>query len=72
MEIRFALRGEFIPLDQLLKVVNLVASGGEAHAAVDAGLVSVDGRPESRRRAKIRAGQHVRIGHHCVEIVAGD
>lgn len=72
MEIRFVLRGEFIPLDQLLKVVSLVGSGGEAHAAVDAGMVSVDGTPESRRRAKIRAGQQVRIGNDCVQVVAGD
>lgn len=72
MEIRFALRGEFIPLDQLLKAVSLVASGGEAHAAVDAGAVSVDGRPESRRRAKIRAGQRVGVGHDSVLVVAED
>lgn len=69
MEIRFEVRGEFIPLDQLLKAAGLVSSGGEAHAAVDAGQVTVDGRIESRKRAKLRAGQSVVFGQTkiCLE-----
>lgn len=57
--IDFALRGEFIQLDQLLKATGLSGSGGAAHAAVEAGEVKVDGKPESRKRAKLRAGQVV-------------
>ncbi len=30
---------EFIPLDKLLKVMNLVGSGGEAHLIIQDGLV---------------------------------
>lgn len=66
MEIRFELRGEFIPLDQLLKAAGLASSGGEAHAAVEAGQVRVDGRVESRKRAKLRAGQSVVFGQTTV------
>ncbi|MDR3087085.1 MAG: RNA-binding S4 domain-containing protein, partial [Azoarcus sp.] len=33
----FSVRGEYIQLDQLLKALNLVTSGGQAHAAVMAG-----------------------------------
>lgn len=66
--IRFEVRGEFIPLDQLLKAAHLVGSGGEAHAAVEAGLVSVDGRIESRKRAKLRAGQCVVFGRTTINL----
>lgn len=59
MQIEFLVRGEHIQLDQLLKATGLVHSGGAAHAAVEAGQVSVDGAPESRKRAKLRPGQVV-------------
>lgn len=74
MEIRFEVRGEFIPLDQLLKAAGLVSSGGEAHAAVEAGQVTVDGRIESRKRAKLRAGQCVTFAETTISLVetAGD
>lgn len=59
--VEFEVRGEFIQLDQLLKAAGLVASGGAAHAAVEAGSVTVDGQPETRKRAKLRPGQQVRF-----------
>ncbi len=59
MPIQFSIRGEYIQLDQLLKAASLVSSGGAAHAAVEAGLVKVDGQVESRKRAKLRPGQRV-------------
>lgn len=55
----FELRGEYIALCDLLKIAGVVTSGGEGKARVDAGGVMVDGQPESRRTAKIRAGQVV-------------
>jgi ribosome-associated protein len=55
----FAVRGEYIQLDQLLKALGLCASGGAAHAAVEQGLIRVDGAVETRKRAKLRPGQHV-------------
>lgn len=70
MPIRFAIRGEFIQLDQLLKATGLVPSGGAAHAAVEAGLVSVDGQAESRKRAKLRPGQRVDFQGERVDLVA--
>ncbi|QDF96726.1 RNA-binding protein [Azoarcus sp. DD4] len=70
MSIEFAVRGDYIQLDQLLKAANLVTSGGEAHAAVEAGQVKVDGKPESRKRAKLRPGQRVRFGGEEVVLVA--
>ncbi len=55
----FAVRGEYIQLDQLLKALGLCASGGAAHAAVEQGLIRVDGAVETRKRAKLRPGQRV-------------
>lgn len=70
MTTTFSVRGDHIQLDQLLKAANLVTSGGEAHAAVAAGLVRVDGRTESRKRAKLRPGQRVSFSGEEIELVA--
>lgn len=59
--ITFPVRGDYIQLDQLLKAASLVDSGGAAHAAVEEGLVEVDGQVETRKRAKLRPGQRVRF-----------
>jgi ribosome-associated protein len=56
----FNLEGkEFIELDNLLKVLGLLESGGSAKTAIAAGQVKVDGHLELRRRCKIRTGQVV-------------
>ncbi len=72
MSISFVVRGDYIQLDQLLKAVGLVGSGGAAHAAVDAGDVEVDGRPEMRKRAKLRPGQRVRFGGEEIVLVTDE
>lgn len=72
MAMQFAVRGEYIQLDQLLKAAGLVDSGGAAHAAVDAGRVRVDGVLETRKRAKLRPGQCVRLGGEEIELVAAE
>ena len=58
-KIDFELRGDFIELDKLLKATGLAESGGAARMMITEGLVQVDGRDESRKTAKIRAGQVV-------------
>jgi len=50
---------EFIELHDLLKVMGLCDSGGMAKTAIAAGLVTVDGSVEFRKRCKIRTGQIV-------------
>lgn len=69
--VTFAIRGDYIQLDQLLKAAGLVPSGGVAHAVTTAGAVLVDGQVETRKRAKLRAGQHVRFGDDEILLVAG-
>ena len=68
--IDFELRGEFIPLDALLKATGLVDSGGAAKALVAAGKVEVDGQQELRKTAKLRAGQVVAVAGARVRILA--
>ena len=55
----FRLTGEYIELCNLLKLAGVADSGGRGKALVAEGRVTVDGRPEGRKTAKIRAGQQV-------------
>lgn len=56
----FELRnGDFIPLNNLLKVLQLVGTGGEANIRIENGEVSVNGSIEIQKRKKLRAGDVV-------------
>lgn len=66
---RFALRGEFIELHALLKLLAIAHSGGAAKTLIAAGEVCVDGQVETRKACKIRAGQVVRVGDETVEVL---
>lgn len=67
--ITFQLNAEYIDLCNLLKLSGLAASGGQGKALVAAGKVQVDGQPESRKTAKIRAGQVVQCLDTRIEIL---
>lgn len=64
----FALRGDHITLDALLKATGLASSGGAAKMAIAAGEVQVNRQPETRRGRKLRAGDEVCVGAHRVVI----
>ena len=66
--LRFELHGEYVELNQLLKLTGICDSGGAGKAIVAAGEVSVDGRQELRKTAKIRAGQVVTLGDVRIEV----
>ncbi|MCA1938337.1 MAG: RNA-binding S4 domain-containing protein [Dechloromonas sp.] len=70
MSIQFAVRGDHIQLDQLLKATGLCESGGAAHAAIADGQVTVDGQVDTRKRAKLRPGQRVGFSGETVELIA--
>ncbi len=72
MSISFTVRGDHIQLDQLLKALGLVGSGGAAHAMVEAGEVQVDGKVESRKRAKLRPGQQVHFAGEEIVLLADE
>ena len=66
----FKLRGEYIALCDLLKLTGVAASGGQGKLLVANGDVTVDGQPESRKTAKIRASQTVQCLGQTILIVA--
>jgi ribosome-associated protein len=51
-----------IRLGQLLKLANLVDSGGEVRPLLATGGVTVNGAVETRRGAQLRAGDVVAVG----------
>lgn len=58
--IEFELHGhEFIPLNKLLKLLNLVQSGGEASQRIEEGEVKVNEAVEMQKRKKLRVGDKV-------------
>lgn len=58
---KFKIKGEYIELIQLLKVLGVAETGGHAKMIVEGGHVKVNGQPEERKRAKLRAGDKVEI-----------
>ena len=67
--IDFALRGEHITLEALLKASGL-ASGGAAKALIAEGGVRVNGQAETRRGRKLRVGDEVSVGGQKVRVRA--
>ena len=71
-QIEFRLdRGDYVQLNQLLKLVGLADSGGAGKALVATGAVRVDGQVELRKTAKIRAGQTVTCGDAEIRVLGG-
>lgn len=66
--IDFQLDGEYVELCNLLKLAGLADSGGQGKALVAGGAVRVDGLPESRKTAKIRAGQRVECAGALIRV----
>lgn len=65
----FELEGyDFIELNKLLKIMQLVGSGGEAKQVIDEGMVTVNGAVEKQRRKKLRVGDKVQFNEREVEI----
>jgi ribosome-associated protein len=69
-EMEFELSGHgFIELNKLLKLLNLVESGGQAHTAISKGDVLLNGKTESRKRKKLFKGDLVEYLGVSIEIV---
>lgn len=60
--VEFELRGDYVELNQLLKLVGICDSGGAGKALVAEGVVSVDGEIELRKTRKVHAGSVVTLG----------
>ncbi len=67
------IRGPSIELGAFLKLSQLASSGGEAKRLIQAGLVLINGQPETRRRHLLRAGDRVRVrGDHELVVRCAD
>ena len=66
----FHLNDEYIELCNLLKMTGLADSGGRGKQMVAQGMVRVDGKPETRKTAKIRAGQRVDCSGVRISVLA--
>ena len=52
---------DYIRLDQFLKLMNVVSSGGEAKHRIQDGQVQVNGEVDTRRGRKLRTGDQVEV-----------
>ncbi len=67
----FSLEGTgYIELIRLLKYVGIAKNGGHAQELVVQGAVLRNGMPELRKRAKLRAGDLIRVGEDEILIKA--
>ncbi|QMT32927.1 RNA-binding S4 domain-containing protein [Conchiformibius steedae DSM 2580] len=62
---------EYIALCDLLKLAGVVNSGGHAKTVIAAGEVWRNGAVETRKTAKIRAGETVEYAGECIEVASG-
>ena len=65
----YELTSDYIELNKLLKICGLAATGGQAGLLVTEGAVTVNGRKEFRKRAKLRKGDIVTMEGVIVKIV---
>lgn len=65
----YQLKDAYIELYKLIKVLDLVDSGGEAKQLIDHEVVFRNGEIEKRRRAKIRAGDKLMIGDVEIDVL---
>lgn len=69
-KVTYKLQTEYIELYKLIKVMDLVDSGGEAKQLIEHGVVIRNGEVETRKRAKIKAGENITIGEVTIEVTA--
>ena len=69
-EKEFALKEneEFIELNNLLKILAVVSSGGEAKIRINNGEAIVNGEVDTRKRKKMRSGDIVEFGGYKITI----
>lgn len=62
MEItKFKIEGEYIELIQLLKAIGIASTGGHAKMIVEEEMIMRNGELETRKRAKLIAGDVIEI-----------
>ena len=65
---KFELDEEYIELFKLLKVMGVAESGAHAKMLIEEGHVKRNGEVETRKRAKIVAGERIEVGGEVIEV----
>jgi ribosome-associated protein len=68
----FALRGDYITLEALIKAADPGGMGQVARALIADGAVAVDGAVETRRGRKLRGGELVALVGEQIRVLAAD
>ena len=66
--ITYKLDEEYIELYKLIKILDLVDSGGQAKMIIAEGHVVRNGEVETRKRAKIVSGDTIQISDAIIEV----
>ena len=64
----FILKGEYIRLDDLLKIVGVVNTGGHAKIIIQDGEVKVNGEVCTMRGKKMRSGDSAEFEHIIYDV----
>lgn len=65
----FQLTSDYIELIKLLKLTGIAETGGHAKILVDEGEVLLNGNPEFRKKAKLRAGDEVEVMGEKIKLI---
>lgn len=65
----YQLENDYIELYKLIKLLDLVDSGGQAKQLIEHEMVFRNGEVETRKRAKITAGETIHIGEVTIKVV---
>lgn len=66
--IKVKIKEKYVTLGQLLKIVDLVSSGGETKIFLINNIIKVNGQDENRRGKKLYIGDQIEISHKVYEI----
>lgn len=65
----YTLTDETIELYKLLKLLDLVDTGGQAKMLIEQEQVKRNGEIETRKRAKITKGEQIQIGDVIIDVI---
>lgn len=65
----FKIKGEFIELMALLKIIGIAESGGQAGMLITEGFIKRNGLVEFRKRAKLLPGDTIEFENKKINIV---
>ena len=69
MQEKFKIEGENIELIQLLKVMGIARTGGHAKMIVNEHIVFINGQVETRKRAKLVAGDTIQLDGIQIDLI---